>query len=115
MLKHIIGQSIFQLVVILFLVFAGEYWIPEYSDSYDTSTFKNNPEMKWHNGQVGGTVRSGRFYHPSGAYDYFSVFDEHRIYSRHLTFVFNTFVMMQIFDFFNARKLHEEVKLYLFS
>ena len=109
MLKHIIGQSIFQLVVILFLVFAGEYWIPEYSDSYDTGVFKNDPGMKWHNGVVGGTVRSGRFYHPSGSDDYFPIFEEHRIYSRHLTFVFNTFVMMQIFDFFNARKLHEEV------
>ena len=75
MLKHIIGQSIFQLVVVLALVFAGEYFIPEYSDSYDTGVFASRPGDKWHNGVVGGTVRSGRFYTPAGNDDYFPIFD----------------------------------------
>lgn len=36
MLKHIIGQSIFQLIVVMVLLFAGETFIPEYTDSYDS-------------------------------------------------------------------------------
>ena len=60
MMKHIVGQSLFQLVVLSILVFSGELYIPEYVDSYDTEFFSSNPEWKWHNGVVGGTVRSGR-------------------------------------------------------
>lgn len=32
-------------------------------------------------------------------------------YSRHMTFVFNTFVMLQVFNFMNARKIHDEVHI----
>lgn len=67
MIKHIAGQSAFQLVVLCVLVFAGEFFIPEYIDSYDTGVFKNNPEYKWHDGVIGGTVRHGRYYTIAGA------------------------------------------------
>lgn len=70
MLKHIIGQSIFQLIVMMILVFAGEKIIPEYVDSLDSGIFAKHPEYKWYNGVVGGTVRSGRAYLISGAEDY---------------------------------------------
>lgn len=43
MLKHIIGQSIFQLSVMLVLIFAGESLIPEYVDSYDSTLFASHP------------------------------------------------------------------------
>jgi Ca2+ transporting ATPase len=43
MLKHIIGQSIYQFIVMMVLVFLGEQFIPEYSDSYDTGIFASNP------------------------------------------------------------------------
>ena len=33
-------------------------------------------------------------------------------YSRHFTFIFNVFVMMQVFNFMNARKLHEEINIF---
>jgi Ca2+ transporting ATPase len=115
MLKHIIGQAIFQIVVMVIIVFWGENFIPEYSDSYDTGIFANHPEYKWLNGVVGGTVCSGRFYQINGNSDYHTVFNSTKIYSRHYTFVFNVFVMMQVFNFLNARKLHEEVNIYLFS
>ena len=36
MFKHILGQSIYQVIVIMILVFSGESWIPEKSDSFDT-------------------------------------------------------------------------------
>lgn len=109
MLKHIIGQAFYQLSVLMILVFAGEYFIPEYVDSLDSGVFANNPEYKWHNGVVGGTVRSGRLYKPNGDVDYNDIYLATDVPSRHFTFVFNAFVMMQAFNFLNARKLHEQV------
>ena len=35
MLKHIIGQSILQLAILLTLLFAGPLFIPEFRDSFD--------------------------------------------------------------------------------
>lgn len=107
MLKHIVGQSIFQLIVMIILVFMGEQLIPEYADSFDSTVFLGHPEYKWLNGVVGGTVRSGRYYTISGSDDYKMIHDTTKICSRHFTFIFNVFVMMQVFNFINARKLHE--------
>lgn len=116
MIKHIFGQALFQLIVIITLTFCGENFIPEYEDSYDTTIFATNPAGKWHNGIVGGTVRSGRFFTPTGGVDYFDIFTaNNKLYSRHFTFIFNAFIMIQIFQFFNARKIHEEVSILIFS
>ena len=112
MFKHILGQAIFQIIVMIVLVFAGDSFIPEYVDSYDTTIFAAHPEYKWKDGIIGGTVRSGRFKHINGDDDYADIFQEYRIFSRHFTFIFNTFVMMQVFNFINAKKLHEEVLFY---
>lgn len=70
MMKHILGQSAFQLIVMMVLIFAGELIIPEYEDSLDKSDFALHPEWKWHNGVVGGTVRSGRMITIKGSTDY---------------------------------------------
>lgn len=99
-------------MVMLILIFAGDSFIPEYVDSFDSTIFASHPEYKWANGVVGGTVRSGRFYTISGNNDYETVFLAVDIYSRHFTFIFNTFVMMQLFNFLNARKLHEEINIF---
>lgn len=56
-------------------------------------------------------IRSGRAITISGEPDYDIVYDEIKNYSRHMTFIFNTFVMMQIFNFLNCRKIHDEVDL----
>jgi P-type Ca2+ transporter type 2B len=112
MLKHIVGQSIFQLIILLVLIFYGEQFIPEYTDSYDSSIFALHPEYKWLNGVVGGTVRSGRFYTVTGGDDYVTVYNSTLVYSRHFTFIFNTFVLLQVFNFLNARKLHEEFNIF---
>ena len=42
-MKHIIGQAIFQLTVMITLVFAAELFIPEYTDALDKSTFASHP------------------------------------------------------------------------
>ena len=43
MFKHIIGQAIFQLTVLMVLMFAGEKFIPEYADELDTTKFAGHP------------------------------------------------------------------------
>ncbi len=107
MMKHIAGQSVFQIILMIILIFAGETFIPEEIDSLDSQAlYIANPHYKWHNGVVGGTVCSGRFYTASGGDDYSIIYEKTHSYSRHFTFVFNTFVMMQVFNFMNARKIH---------
>lgn len=109
MLKHIIGQSIYQLVVLMIVVFMGERFIPEYVDEHDLvsdADYSGHPEYKWLDGIVGGNICSGRFYFVDGKEDYAATFSATKNYSRHFTIVFNLFVMMQVFNFLNARKLH---------
>ena len=43
MLKHIIGQSIYQITILLILTFLGEHFIPEYEDAYDSGVFASRP------------------------------------------------------------------------
>lgn len=112
MIKNILGQATFQLIVMTVLIFAGERFIPEEVDSYDTTLFSAHPEWKWYNGVIGGTVRSGRLITISGDDDYQSVYDQTGVYSRHFTFIFNTFVMMQLFNFIACRKIHEEPNIF---
>lgn len=107
MMKHVIGQAIFQLIVLIVLIFWGERFIPEEVGSYDKTFFIADPEYKWYNGVIGGTVCSGRMITISGQPDYETAFNAEGIYSRHFTFIFNAFVMMQIFNFINCRKIHD--------
>lgn len=48
----------------------------------------------------------------SGNYDYMAVYTKYHVYSRHFTFIFNTFVMLQIFNFLNCRKLNDEINIF---
>ena len=41
MMKHIIGQAVFQITVLLVLLFFGQTFIPEYADGYDTMIGNN--------------------------------------------------------------------------
>ena len=65
-MKHVIGQSIFQLIVLIVLIFWGEKFIPDNVDTYDNTIFVANPEWKWNHGLVGTTVCSGRMITISG-------------------------------------------------
>ena len=108
MFKHILGQSVFQIIIMMILVFMGDKFIPEYPGAFDETVFEGNLDYKYRDGIVeGGTVRSGRFNYISGKDDYGHIHEELHLYSRHFTFIFNAFVMMQIFNFLNCRKLHE--------
>lgn len=104
MLKHIIGQAIYQLTIMILLVFVSDMFIPEYPGSLDATTFKDHPDYKF---DTDDTVKSGRLIHFDNQPDYITIFDATGVYSRHFTFIFNTFVMMQVFNFLNCRKIHD--------
>ncbi|KAM9328562.1 plasma membrane calcium-transporting ATPase 1 [Pholidichthys leucotaenia] len=69
MMKNILGQGVYQLIIIFTLLFAGE-------KLFDIDSGRNAPL--------------------------------HSPPSEHYTIVFNTFVMMQLFNEINARKIHGE-------
>lgn len=107
MLKHIIGQSIFQIATLLILLFFGQYFIPEYRDDFD-SVIGSDLKAKYFMGQSEGTVTSGMFYTLSGEDNYITYYQKYKVHSRHFTFIFTSFVMMQIFNFFNCRRIRDE-------
>jgi magnesium-transporting ATPase (P-type) len=55
--------------------------------------------------------------HPLFGESYEPHFKKYHVYSRHLTFVFNVFVFLQIFNFFSCRKINDELNIFsgLFS
>jgi hypothetical protein len=76
------GQALLQIVVIFVILYAGEHWILEEDDEEDIKT-------------NGDFVASGRMYHIDGSEDYKEAYDDPDIGpSRHLTFLFNTFVFL---------------------
>jgi Ca2+ transporting ATPase len=85
------------------MVFYGENFLPEYETG---NAFPRNPN---HNDYV----RSGRLYTLSGSEDYKPYFDDPSIGpSRHFTYIFNTFVLLQLFNELNCRKLGTELNIF---
>lgn len=113
MWKHIATQSFYQLVIVMLLVFLGEWFLPEFPDDFDSLLGSSSLQCKYNGGVVdGGKVASGRLYGVfSSVPQYKSVLELYRVPSRHFTIVFNTFVMMQVFNFFNCRKLQDELNV----
>jgi len=110
MMKHIISQAIYQITVIMVIIFAGDYFIPEY--------LTPKPDLPasviWspHTNGDQHYVRSGRLYMINGEDpDYLNLQDQYGP-SRHFTMVFNAFVVLQIFNFFNCRKLNDELNIF---
>ena len=97
--KHIIGQAILQLGVMLLFLFAGPYFLP------DEITSDNNLVV----------IRNGT---RMVRYGLISIVSEpwpapnDKLPSRHYTYNFNVFVVMQIFNFVNARKIYDEVNIF---
>ncbi len=98
MTKHILYQAIWQCIVLFFFLFAGEYVIPE-SDlalQYDKQTGYLYPGrlQEWD-----GTPLYNKYLATDGP-------------SRHYTFIFNTFVLMQVFNMICCRKVHDEWNIF---
>lgn len=109
MLKNIAIQSVFQIVILLVVLFAGDLFLPEFPDQFDIDLGPDKLAAKYRNGIVNGTMRSGRLIFMDGTPDYKPIHEEYRTASRHYTFIFNLFVMLQVFNFLNSRKLGDEV------
>jgi len=109
MMKHILGQAVYQFTVMMVLVFSGDKWIPEY---LPLEPMPGYPEELKYYSDSGKYVRSGRpFFIGEEADDYERFYDDIGP-SRHYTVIFNTFVFCQVFNFINARKIHEEKNIF---
>lgn len=98
MIKHIMIMAIWMCITIYAFVFFGEFIIPE-------------PDARWRYGKTDGYVYPGR------GYDW----DDEPLYqkyakqdgdSRHMTWVFNFFVFMQVWNMICARKIHDEKNIF---
>ena len=99
MLKHVLVMSIYQSIVVFSITFSGEYWIPE---------------EKGYSCKRGNYICPGRLYDWDGSDLYKKLRDGKNDPgpSRHLTIVFTTFVLMQIFNMLNARKIYDELNIF---
>jgi Ca2+ transporting ATPase len=101
MWKHIFGQAILQLAIIFTILYAGEFFLPEFGSGENILYHDDNDE----------TVRSGRNFEVDGDEDYKDLYGENGP-SRHLTYIFNIFVLLQLFNMFNARRIHDELSIF---
>jgi len=91
MTKHIVGQSIYQAIVMMVVYFAGTTFL--------IAEIQESQKQTDSNLCISGLAIDGYDDKTSGA-------------STHLTYCFNIFVMMQIFNFLNARKLDDEFNVF---
>ena len=95
MTKHILLGAIWQCIVLFVFLFAGEYIIPESIPKYQ---YPQNP----------GFVFPGRANDWNGLPLYTQEMFNLLGPSRHLTFIFTAFVLMQVFNMICCRKIHDE-------
>ena len=110
------------------MTFASDRYIPEYSDVNETLKSNNVQFLQFkysnvHNSngtfdcpnytQYCNIMGSGRLKYLDGSNDYNRYPNAKYFPSRHYTLIFNTFVMMQIGNFFNARKLQDEINIFI--
>jgi len=109
MMKHILGQAVYQFTIIMILTFSADSWVPEFLDH---EPMPHYPELDKFYQDDGKHMRSGRPYYISHEGEDYERFSDDIGPSRHYTLVFNTFVFMQVFNFLNARKIHEEKNIF---
>lgn len=103
MWRTVLGQAALQLTIILLMMFYGENFLPEYQTGSNFPRNPNHPDY----------VRSGRLYTLAGREDYKPFYDDPDIGpSRHFTYIFNTFVLLQLFNELNCRKLGSELNIF---
>lgn len=137
MVKHILGMSIYQSIVLFFFVFAGDKFVAEdrVPKSRDSDSFNvlNDDLILQHplyeeacdSRKLGAGVALksdcvldfGSPYVFAGmpkTFDGRVMYDFYKetTYSRHLTVVFNVFVLFQIFNMLAARKIHDEKNIF---
>lgn len=107
--KHILYMSLFQMVILFIFLFAGEHLIPEDDEELQFKAYRPLIGM-----EDNGMVFPGRLYGVDGVELYKSVLELPGIdgdASRHMTFIFNLFIWLQIVNMIAARKIHDEVNI----
>ncbi|KAF8822583.1 plasma membrane-type Ca(2+)-ATPase A1 PMCAA1 [Cardiosporidium cionae] len=117
MFGSILSQAVYQLAVLLLLIFYADKFVPEERWDYlSTAVRIENNFCEFSDCGPGcwpacsGTImRSGRRFFPfSNLSDYAIQWETSIGPSRHLTLIFNTFVWMQIVNLLNARNMHRK-------
>lgn len=139
MVKHILGQAVFQSIVILVVLFGGAGFIVEEfcgNWEYPKGTVRNIGEctgayevlsldkiesaLTGKNDEYLTSLRSewlaGNFYILEGMQQNIEQKPMYKAFeketpSRHLSIVFNLFVFMQIFNMICARKINDEINI----
>lgn len=123
MIKHILGQSLYQAFILFFFVFGAHHFVPEGIEgpnntdatlgltgaqlaTHPIDAFHPNNTAGWKgeyvmNGMVQG-FDGNPIYRPMSAFTP----------SRHLTVVFNVFVLFQVFNMLAARKIADEINIF---
>ena len=110
MAKHILYMSLFQMIVLFIFLLGGEYMIPEPDERLRYPQYRalvDSPvDSKF--------VFPGRSFTLTGEPLYKKVIDLDGIdgdASRHMTFIFNLFIWLQIVNMMASRKIHDEKNL----
>lgn len=112
MTKHIVYMSLFQMLVLFIFLFGGEYMIPEpnvelrFNDFRWSLGYEVDLENKF--------VFPGRQFKLNGDNLYKAVMETEEINgdsSRHMTFIFNLFIWLQIINMIASRKIHDELNI----
>jgi len=111
MAKHILGHAFFQIAIMMVFLFVGPQYLP------DNITDRAPTLIK---GKLHELVdeRNGKYFVRTGlvavvAEDKRWPYEENNNNpSRHYTYNFNVFVLMQVFNFVNARKINDEFNIF---
>ena len=112
MTKHILYMSLFQMIVLFIFLFAGENIIYEPDEELRYNQYRTlvgleeDPNNRF--------VFPGRLYKVNGEDLYKAIKDLDGIDgadSRHMTFIFNLFIWLQIINMLAARKIHDELNI----
>ena len=112
MTKHILYMSLFQMIILFIFLFGGEYMIPEPDEKL--RFYEYRPIIGMDDSRDNKNVFPGRYYKLDGNELYKAVIDEPGIEgddSRHMTFIFNLFIWLQIVNMIASRKIHDELNL----
>ena len=110
MSKHILYMSLFQMVILFIFLFGGEYMIPEPDVELRFNQYYPVVDIDIKDSEM---VFPGRLYKINGDPLYKIVMEDNNDdSSRHMTFIFNLFIWLQIINMIAARKIHDEINIF---
>jgi len=113
MTKHILYMSLFQMVVLFIFLFGGEYMIPEPIEELRYTELR--PLVGLEADYDNKFVFPGRLYKVNGDELYKAIKETDIVDdddSRHMTFIFNLFIWLQIINMLAAKKIHDEINIF---